>query len=121
MTIRWQLLLRRADLFMEVARIDRALASCDVGSVSEFSTTREGHLPPGRSRRWLREHAPRIPGAVREGGKRGRGVIWRVSADAYLAWVEGQRRRVSNASCLAQHGVERWIDAAGYRTTRKRR
>lgn len=42
---------------------------------TEYGSRPPDAAPPGRSHRWLRDHARQIPGAQRLGGARGRSVV----------------------------------------------
>lgn len=79
---------------------------------------------PGRSYRWCRDHIPSMPGARREGGKRGRGVVHTISREHYEAWLASRNttKPKENASALTTapaNDVDAWIVAAGYRATRR--
>lgn len=114
------LLRRRADLLGEIANIDRELAELEAEPASDadvYSTT--GPLPPGRSRRWLRDHAREIPGAVRVGGVRGRSVEWRVRREDYDAWVAAQASPIATAPAKSTPDVDDWLASAGIRLTRR--
>ena len=52
----------------------------------EYSSAEGGTLPPGKSRRWLREHAPAMPGARRAGR------AWSISKGGFDAWCADQAR-----------------------------
>lgn len=106
---------------MEIARIDRELADLETPSDAPavYSTAPGGALPPGRSRRWLRDHAREIPGATRIGGKRGRDVAWLVRRDEYERWLESQARPVASAPAESTPDVDDWLEAGGERFTRR--
>lgn len=79
------------------------------------------NLPPGRSLRWWREHAARIPGAV----PCGRG--WAVPCASWRAFeaAEAERRRgvrkaapVRELEAPAANDVDTMLEAAGLRRTR---
>lgn len=112
------LLRRRADLLRELAGIDDSLAVLELGGIAdEYSTAPGGALPPGRSRRWLRDHAREIPGARRVGGARGRGVVWLVPRAAYEAWLAG-RATAPTERAVIDVAPDRWLAGAGLRVTR---
>lgn len=117
---RAELLRRRSIHFAELSRIDSELAELETHEhVSEIFTTR-GPLPPGRSARWLREHA-REMGGTRSGGTRGRGVLWTVTRAQYEAWLQRKRPdegldRDQEASNVVD--IDSLINAAGFRATR---
>jgi hypothetical protein len=50
-----------------------------------YCTGKSGTLPPGKSRRWLRDHAPAIPGA------RKLGRDWMVTRVDFDRWVDAQQ------------------------------
>lgn len=120
------LLRRSAELLEEQARIARELADLEAPAAPGeivYTTAPGGPLPPGRSRRWLREHAGEI-GAVRRGGKRGRSVVYEVTGAAYDAWLARQSIAPTSPADEQQTPVvihvDDWIGRAGYRTTRRR-
>ncbi len=104
----------------EIASAIDALAS-EPNAPPDVYTTR-GPLPPGRSARWLREHA-REMGGTRTGGARGRTVLWSVQREAYERWVASRAGRRNEPSEGTQRAdvvdLERWIQASGYRPTRR--
>lgn len=110
---------RNADLrplLEAIARLLAPLVAAELATsapASGYSTGPGGHLPPGRSRRWLREHARNIPGATRSGGRRGRGVVWSVTVADYDAWLSSTAR-----APVAPVVPDEWARAAGYRPTR---
>lgn len=113
------LLRRRADLLRELATVDDSLAVLELGGIAdEYSTAPGGALPPGRSRRWLRDHAREIPGARRIGGARGRGVVWIVSRAAYDAWSRSATTSATTTVAPAADSATTWLEAAGLRVTR---
>lgn len=85
--------------------------------------------PPGRSYRWLREHAPTMPGAIRTGGKRGRNVAWTITPSLYRVWLAAEEDRASAAPSrevpgsleMTDEQADRCIAAAGLRPTRSLR
>jgi hypothetical protein len=85
-----------------------------------YSTAPGGLLPPGKTRRWLRDHAPEIPGAVRRGGRRGRSVRWDVPADAFEAWLAGRASAPLTPTTADVVEIDQWIAASGHRFTKKR-
>ncbi|MBX3228249.1 MAG: hypothetical protein KIT84_26510 [Labilithrix sp.] len=88
------------------------------GPTTIFSTGPGGALPPGRSRRWLRDHAAEI-GGTRVGGKRGRGVAWLVTREQYDAWLASQgTARVEPAPAATVIPIDALIASAGFRATR---
>lgn len=104
------LLLRTVDELVELL-VDDATPEATV-----YSTANGGALPPGRSRRWLRDHAREIPGHVRVGGARGRSVEWRVPREAYDAWVAHRDAKPSNVVHVDEAA---WITESGHRLTRR--
>lgn len=100
------------------ARLARALGACPATAPKFYSTSPAGALPPGRSRRWLRDHAREI-GAERIGGKRGRGVEYRVAVDRYEAWLASRSTIANTDDTSPAADVDEWITAAGYRATRR--
>lgn len=78
--------------------------------------------PPGRSPSWCKKTLPKIPGAKKEGGKRGRGVRWTISREAYEAWIESRRRAKPSTTpettdVIDDATTEKWISEAGFRLT----
>lgn len=89
--------------------------------VTELVVYTRTNLPPGRSMRWWREHAARIPGAV----PCGRG--WAVPCASWRAFeaAEAERRRgvrragaVRELEAPAANDVDTMLVAAGFRRTR---
>lgn len=88
------------------------------GDAATYSTAPGAPLPPGRSRRWLRDHARHIPGARREGGRAGRGVIWTVSRSDYDAWATRSWAPPATADESDDAIAERALAATATRSTR---
>lgn len=85
---------------------------------THYSTMPCGSLPPGRSRRWLREHARHIPGVLREGPARGRAVFWHVPVAAYAAWHASQLAVVSTPTLESEDAIfDRLAATSGVRRT----
>lgn len=89
-----------------------------------YTTAPGGPLPAGRSRRWLRDHARRIPGATRSGGARGRSVVWIVSHADYARWLAGQTTSTVKPSAAQPTptpakvvDIDAFLRAAGLRAT----
>lgn len=84
--------------------------------------TDDAKLPRGWSRRRLREVAPQIPGARREGGRSGRGVVWIVPRRAFLALL-ASKPKAKAVQTLALSSDEALAEAAlhesGVRFTRR--
>jgi hypothetical protein len=78
---------------------------------THYTTAKRGALPPGKSRRWLREHAPGIPGAKRAGRD------WIVPVDAFDRWCEARRpKRAARTNVVTgQWSPEAALTAAGVR------
>ncbi len=104
--------------------VDRGRVVCATCSAPVIALARDfepdtytsiGPLPPGRSRRWFREHAPEIPGAIRTGGARGRSVVWSVSRSDYDRWATTPMPEAGASSVV---DVDSWLAAANYRATR---
>lgn len=89
-----------------------------MGDTATYSTAPGAALPPGRSRRWLRDHARHIPGARREGGRAGRGVIWTVSRVDYEAWAMRTWATPAAADESDDAIAERALAASATRSTR---
>lgn len=76
--------------------------------------------PPGRSHRWLREHGRELEpfGATRTGGRRGRSVLWTISAEGLRAYEAAQRAATAPPTNVVHVDADAWIAGAGYRATR---
>lgn len=108
---------------LRCAKCDAPVAFAVTPPTADVYSTRGGPLPPGRSRRWLRDHAREIEGARRVGGRRGRGVEWLVPRVAYERWLDARSKPAADEQKTAPAGAEvvdldAWINNAGYRTTR---
>lgn len=95
-------MLRASCTCTSVVMIRAGVASCATCSApisadpcAEYRT-RGGSLPAGRTARWLREHAPKIAGARRE-GTNGRSVVWIIPAAAYAAYVSPEQTKPTAA------------------------
>jgi hypothetical protein len=125
------LLRRSAELLDEQAWIVREIAvALDAPPEQPAIYSTAGTLPPGRSRRWFREHA-REMGATRSGGARGRDVVWTIPRADYEAWLSrGVQMRDTVSRIEESRGAEKpapvvnidaWIAGARYRATRAAR
>lgn len=113
---RTALLRQRAALQRELADIDEQLADAErADEPAEYGSTAPWPPPPGRSHRWLRDHARHIPGARRIGGARGRGVVWVVSAADYGRWATP---RHVPAGVAGDDDLDAALERAGLRATR---
>lgn len=119
---------KRAALLRERAQHGRAIADIDVQLAELESQTvepdvygsRAPYPPlPNLSYKTTRElaakmHAAGIAGVERVGGKRGRGVVWTITRDAYKAWLDAQRAPAP--SNVVKVDESAWTE--GYRMTR---
>ena len=108
-------------LVKALAKILAPLVVAEVRAAADPANvyTSRGPAPPGRSLRWLRDHIPQMPGAVREGGLRGRGVIWSITRVDYEKWRAAKTKTA--AAEPEPLAVDDWIRATGYRPTTKKR
>jgi hypothetical protein len=108
----------------------RAVRASTAVEPDVYSTAPGGILPPvrmgetrRRSRRWTREHAPKIPGAVRTGPSNGPAVVWTISRIAYETWLAARTTIATptehEKSASNVVNVDDWIASAGYRATRR--
>jgi len=67
-------------------------------------------LPPGKTRRWFREHARNIPGAYKSGN------AWIVGRDAYERWC---RERSGIVPTPAEWSASAVLDAVSRATKRR--
>ncbi len=81
----------------------------------------DGALARGWSRRRFREAAPKIPGATRLGGRKGRGVVWIVPRADFESWLASKAKRsVAPEKPAAEVvSIDSWIESAGYRQSRE--
>lgn len=119
------------------ARLRRALlGEAASAKPTLYTTTTEGPLPAGATRRWLRElapriakwaaeHAPELPRVERRGGKRGKTVAWIVPAVTLDAYAAARRAAANTApsavasTTAAVVDLDDWIRSAGYRLSRR--
>lgn len=103
-------------LLLAIARAVAPLVARELAASTVLYTATEP--PPGRSKRWMREHARHVPGAI----PHGRG--WAITHAAWVAFVqaEADRRRTARNAPLAPreptNDVEAMLVAAGLRRTR---
>lgn len=108
-----------------IAEAFLAAAEPSATAVDVYGSRPPYQAPPGRSHRWLRVNARKIPGSLRRGGKRGRGVLWTVSRSYYETWeAERSLRTVetvnADSAVVINVDPDSWIRAAGYRPGRPR-
>jgi hypothetical protein len=78
------------------------------------------------ARRWLRENYPALRqyGAVRTGGRSGRGVEVTISADGLRRYEDAERARAATVeaattmTAATDAAIDAWISGAGFRATR---
>jgi hypothetical protein len=113
--------LRLAELHAEIGAVHRELAELPAADDGEPYGSRPPYqAPPGRSHRWVRDHARLIEGHRREGGERGRDVVWLLPREAYSAWLSARStaRSTPTEPTADVVAIDSWIAAAGYRQTR---
>ncbi len=120
-TSRAALLRELAATLTKLAELEEAAPPPERATI--YTTAPGGPLPPGRSRRWLREHAGEM-GGTRTGGKRGRGVVWTVTREQYEAWLAARAQRAPQQVAAPPPpapviDLDAWIAASGYRATKR--
>lgn len=107
-----------APIMLRAGRV--VCASCGAPITSATAApetyTSVGPLPPKYKRRRFNERCRMLSEAQRDGGKRGRGVVWSISRAAWEASFAVPAAAKSNVVPIATNNT--LIAAAGYRATK---
>src|SRR5438046_3718339 len=102
-------LMREIDALIET-KVRESLARIASSHLpTHFTSSPHGEPPPGKTRRWLREHAPEILGASKVGQS------WVISREDFERWAARQRPRRASRPVAGPWSPSAALEAAGVR------